>query len=300
MTEPQRSIFILGPARSGTSLLYRLLALHPDVAYISNWNARYPKATAVAALQRATRSSRSLRRRWFQVDGNAYVYGRRRPLSERLIPAPVEGEPVFTAAGILVDGSITNPNAADALRESIESITRFSGGTHFVNKRVANNQRIDLIHQALPEARFISIVRDGRAVALSLSGVNWWKDTEVPWAGVTPTEWEEQGNDPWELCARNWLNDIEAVETGLSDVPDRLQTTVTYEGFIATPTAQLKRLAEAVDLPISESWIREVESIPFPDHNQQWKKILPADAIRTITEIQEPALHRLGYLGTDS
>ena len=35
-------VFLLGPARSGTSLLYKLLCLHRDVAFISNYVARAP------------------------------------------------------------------------------------------------------------------------------------------------------------------------------------------------------------------------------------------------------------------
>ena len=51
--EPGQSpVFLVGAARSGTSLVYKALCLHPDVAYISNWVARYPKAPRLAALNR--------------------------------------------------------------------------------------------------------------------------------------------------------------------------------------------------------------------------------------------------------
>src|SRR6266576_161164 len=69
--------FIIGPARSGTSLLYKALCLHPDAAFISNWLARCPSVAALAALNRFARgSSARARRHWFWDDANAYVYGR--------------------------------------------------------------------------------------------------------------------------------------------------------------------------------------------------------------------------------
>lgn len=299
VTEPIAIVFILGPARSGTSLLYRLLALHPEVAFISNWNSRFPRVAAVGALQRATRSSRSLRRQWFRPDGNAYVYGRTRPLSERLVPAPVEGEPVFALAGINEDGTTRSPDAVDALRNQIARISRYTGGTFFVNKRVANNRRIALIHRAFPEAHFITITRDGRAVALSLSRVNWWQDSTVWWAGETPTEWAGRGNDPWELCAGNWVHEIDAIDEGLSDIPKEQQTTITYEALVADPCEQLTRVAESIGLPLDDSWLDEVGSVPLPA-NDHWRTELSDSVVRTITDVQRTTLQRLGYIVDES
>ena len=45
------TVFILGPARSGTTLLYKGLCLHPDVAFISNWSARFPRLPVVAGAE---------------------------------------------------------------------------------------------------------------------------------------------------------------------------------------------------------------------------------------------------------
>src|SRR3712207_4675195 len=92
-------LFLVGPARSGTSLLYKVLCLHPDASYVSNWLARFPSQTRLAALNRVARRYPELQRSvWFGQDGaNAYVYGRRRALRERMFPMPVEGEPLFAA-----------------------------------------------------------------------------------------------------------------------------------------------------------------------------------------------------------
>ncbi len=50
MTAIDRPIFLIGTGRCGSSLLYRLLGYHPDVAWLSHYTARF--GGHFAALQR--------------------------------------------------------------------------------------------------------------------------------------------------------------------------------------------------------------------------------------------------------
>jgi sulfotransferase family protein len=293
-------VFLVGPPRSGTSLLYKLLCLHPESAWISNWLARVPTATPLAALNRLTARAPHVRRRvWFGADGsNAYVYGRRRANRDRLFPMPHEGEPVYAAAGILQFGQLRPAASARAeaeLRTAVAAVRRASGAPVFVNKRIANNRRIPLLLRAFPDARFISLVRDGRAVALSLSKVDWWPDSLVWWYGDTPTRWAAEGKDPWVLCARNWLEELREVEDGLTRVPAEQVLGLSYESFLDTPVETLQRLADFAGLAPSRSWDRSVGSLAFPDRNEAWRTRLDDDAVRTITEIQSDELRKHGY-----
>src|SRR5688572_23205538 len=59
-------LFLLGAARSGTTLLYKALCLHPDVAYISNWTRKAPAAPVLAVLNRLPPYAPATRRAvWF-------------------------------------------------------------------------------------------------------------------------------------------------------------------------------------------------------------------------------------------
>ncbi|MHC4473659.1 MAG: sulfotransferase, partial [Planctomycetota bacterium] len=48
--EADRPIFIVGPHRSGTTLLYRKLAMHPDVGYYNRADRRCPWSPLLARM----------------------------------------------------------------------------------------------------------------------------------------------------------------------------------------------------------------------------------------------------------
>ncbi len=309
-------LFIVGAPRSGTTLLYKQLCLHPEAAWISNWARRAPGLPALALLNRlAPRLPGARRRTWFGVDAaNAYVYGRRRQLAERLFPMPVEGEPIYRRCGAPLDpGTATaaaSPMAAEApmapeamaaeaaerLRAGLRAIGRWSGGRVLVSKRIANNRRIPLLAAAFPAARLVNLVRDGRAVAWSLSRVDWWEDGVVWWYGGTPRHWREEGRDPWELCAMHWVRELAAIRAGLAAVPADQQLELHYEELVQAPVAVAERVAAFAGLPRDPRWPAELARLRYPPGKiDAWRERLTPEARRRIEGIQHDELQRLGH-----
>jgi hypothetical protein len=288
-------VFLVGAPRSGTSLVYKTLCLHPEASYISNWVRRLPAVPQLAVVNRAAARLPDLRlRAWFGGGDNAYVYGRRRPLWERAFPMPVEGEPLYARAGI--DGLDANGSCdLGRLRHSFSSVRRAAGGTTLVNKRVANNRRIPLLLEAFPGARFIEIVRDGRAVALSLANVDWWPDSVVWWCDMTPKRWEAAGRDPWELCARTWVEELHATEEGLRAVPEGQRLSISYEQLVRDPNTTLSGVAVFAQLDPAVAGRDWLEGVTFPDRNEAWRQRLDAAAVATIEAVERDDLRRCGY-----
>ena len=291
-------VFLVGAPRSGTSLVYKALCLHPDASWVSNWVRLFPSLPQLAMLNRAAPRLPGLRRRvWFGGGENAYVYGARRPLWERAFPMPVEGEPLYTRAGVASNGGHSDSGVQlEQLRKSFAAVRRASGGATVVNKRVANNRRIPLLLEAFPRARFVEIVRDGRAVALSLANVDWWPESVVWWCGQTPKQWEAGGHDPWELCARTWVEEVRATEAGLGAVPAGQRHSITYEQLVTDPHATLGDVASFAGLDSSEKAERWLEGVRFPDRNEAWRARLGSAAIATIEAIEGDDLARHGYV----
>jgi hypothetical protein len=286
-------LFILGAPRSGTSLLYRALALHPDAAWISNYTRRVPAFPELAVLNRMARLLPEARRQvWFGSDGdNAYRYGGGRSLLERLFPQPVEGEPVFERRHVLqgMDGTACTSGQL-RLRSDLDRISRASGGRVVVSKRIGHNRRIGLLAEVFPDARFLVVSRDGRAVARSLVAVDWWPDTHIWWFGGTPRQWVRCGGDELELAARHWVREIQVIEAGLARIPGSRVARTTYEQLVETPYDVLRETASFAGLRPDSRWQDELRNVRFPNRN------LAGDgADRRVTDIQALTLRALGY-----
>jgi len=293
-------VFLIGAPRSGTSLLYKSLALHDGFGYISNYNERLPRWSAVAVLNRLPAAVPAARRAvWFGgANGNAYVYNSGRPLAHKLLPMPTEGESLFTRCGIPeapVPPDLPHAATVSELRSSFARLRRFGGGQRVLCKRIANNLRLPLLVEAFPDATFVQLTRDGRAVAPSLRKVNWWPGFWVFWYGSTTDQWEAAGGDPWELAARHWVEEVQALEQGVRAVPEEQLIDLRYEDFVADPVGRLAEIAGRAGLPANAAWLAELRQLSFPDHNESWRTQLDPAALTTIEQVQRDTLRRYGY-----
>ena len=293
--------FLLGPARSGTSLVYKMLCLHGDVGYISNYVGRMPYLPWAGVLNRLPRRWDQLQRQvWFGGGSEAYSYNRQRSWLHRLAPEPVEGEPVFTHADFRQYPWQPDGDAGvqvDRLQRTLRRLSRSAGTATVVSKRIANNRRVPELVRACPDARFLAIVRDGRAVAASLAKVNWWEDDPLWWDGEgrSPRELEAQGADPWELCARNWVEDVRSVEDGLRVVPSDRFMRLRYEDIVAAPRDVMVAIAAFIGVTPDQDWLEKLARLDLGPRNDSWRT-LPPGALEVIERVQDEELRRYGYL----
>jgi hypothetical protein len=294
---PAAPVFLIGAPRSGTSLVYKALCLHSESAYVSNWVRKFPSVPALALFNRVPRRFPGARRRaWFSATSNAYVHNARRSLDRRIFPSPAEGEPFFTACGIGLEPPLTvGESERTALQRAVERVTRYSGASVFVNKRIANNRRIPLLVDAFPNARFVNIVRDGRAVASSLARVDWWEDSVVWWYGGTPRRWAADGGDPWELCARNWVEELAVIDTGLSAVSPGAVLHLRYEDLVSAPLTTFRRVAQFAHLPGDARWETDLGDLRI-EATDSWRTDLADEALKRIETIQADGLESHGYV----
>jgi Sulfotransferase family len=253
-----RVVALVGAGRGGTTLLYKLLSLHRDVAFLSNYQARAPRWPVLALTQRAVRDRHELKRQtWFKADGSAYFSGARRRL-HALVPAPSESEAVYASCGIPLEPPATlKPDAAAcaALARRFGEVLHHAGARVLLTKRTSNNRRIGWLESALPGIRYINLLRDGRAVARSLLKVEWWSEHELFWAGKSPTQLVAEGHDELELAARNWVEEVVGIERALAAVaPERIRT-LRYEDLVSDPEGALTGLLKFMGI--------EPDSDPF-------------------------------------
>lgn len=295
-TSPPDTTFLVGAGRSGTTLLYKILCLHPDVAYISNFHNRMPWLRGDLISWLAQRNSETKLRAWFKHGGNAYFVNR--PLAKRLVPTPVEGESLLAACGLPLFPSANERltvAAAERLRLTFKRIIQGAGARTLVCKRTANNRRIPLLDSALPTARYIQLIRDGRDVAHSLSKVEWWEGHTLWWDGRTAAELENTGEPRLRICARNWAREIEQLEGALKSIPEGRRMEIRYELLLKNPTEQVARVLDFIGLPFTVEYRKAVESLKLKSQPHKWRKQWTADDLSNVMSEAEPLLSQLGY-----
>jgi len=180
-----RPVFVIGTARCGLTPLMDLISYHKAFAWPSQFNNRHPKNYGVSFFSRLVdlpglRSS-SVKLRKFPRHAEAFALwndlflGFGRPFRD------------------LRAGDVT-PYTKARFQHAVAEIMRYQGKPRFIAE-YSGWSRIRFLKAIFPEAQFIHIVRDGRAVAHSLTNVAWWQG----WEGVHKWRW---GIPPPELLAQ--------------------------------------------------------------------------------------------------
>ena len=292
-----RTVFLLGAGRSGTTLLYKLLCLHQNARYISNFHIRGPLWFPANTVSSVFANYPSLRKwAWFQEKGNAYFMNR--PFFRRLIPTPVEGEKVYEKCGFSAlpnnNLSLTTDNYT-CLKKVFDSY-HTSSEQVFINKRTSNNQRISFLANSFGEAKYINLVRDGRAVAYSLNQVEWWNEHILWWAGRTPKEMEAQGYSPLTLSSMNWVKDVRAIQSGLAAIEPDNVLDICFEDLMANPVGVLTQTCQFMGLEVNKELIRVWQNVGLGESSEKWRAAWNDKMLDTVMLEQTSLLAELGYV----
>jgi omega-hydroxy-beta-dihydromenaquinone-9 sulfotransferase len=292
-----RVAFLVGAGRSGTTLLYKLLCLHPQVAYISNYENRFGRFVEGFAGRLVAHRPDSKLRAWFNKGGNAYFT--RRPLLQKVFPTPHEGESVFRACGVPLypaPGYLPSEASANMLRARFEHMRQRSGAAVFLSKRTANNRRIRLLTSIFPDARYVHLVRDGREVTQSLSTVEWWNGHKVWWDGRTPLEMERAGEPRLSICARNWVNELRELRRQLAQVERDKVYELRFEDLLRDPVGELERVVRFLGLELSPGYRKAIGVLSLGPVRDKWQSSWNETQLACVLNEAQPLLRELGYL----
>jgi hypothetical protein len=288
--------FLVGAGRSGTTLLYKLLCLHPQVAYISNYENRLPWFPDGLAARAIGGHVDTKLHAWFNRQGNAYFVDR--PWFRKLFPTPHEGESVYRACGVPLypaRDELPDPRTMQRLRGRFTTLRQRAGARVFLTKRTANNRRLRYLSAAFPEARYIHLVRDGREVAHSLAAVEWWSGHTVWWDGRTAAEMERCGESRLSLCARNWVRELEELRTQLQPIPAHRLVELRFEDLLRDPVGQLDRVVRFLGLGFSPAYRDAIEALQLRPMRARWGAEWDAHELACVLRETQPMLRQLGY-----
>jgi hypothetical protein len=207
-------IFVVGVARSGTTLLAALLSGHPRLD-------AGPESRFFARLRHLDDAARAR-----LIDGATWPG----PAVEFVASLRNQGHPVVELFGLTPDEvrtwlALRPPSIAAMLESLTVQHAERHGKARWVEKTPRHLLEIPALRAAWPDAALVRIVRDPRDVALSL--------TAMPFAGGTLVSNIVRIDDD-DRASRDAFGD------------DPRATTLRYEDLVTEPERELRRLCEAV------------------------------------------------------
>ncbi len=302
--EPQihEPVFLIGMPRSGTTLLFSVLAAHPELAWFSQYLERAPGRPAVAALSRVVDRAPALRK---SVDR----HGERRSRIGKLRIAPDEAYAVWERCcgerfryDYLL-GARASAAERSCARDIVAKVMRYQGKPRFAAK-ITGPARIGYLSSIFDDARFVHIVRDGRAVVDSLMRVPFWKDShrmrEPAWSGGLSDdalgEWRARGESAPELAAMQWRAVLETAREEAAAIEPERYTEVRYEDFVSDPHDVLDQITEFCDLPRKRGPHAFIdERVEIRNLNDRWREGPNAAEIERLSALLEEPLREHGY-----
>jgi len=266
----RQPIFIIGTGRSGTTLFLDLLGAHPDLAWFSNYNERFPQWPWLGMLARVHSlplANRLLKR------------------NSRYVPRPIES---YRMLDRCTNGLFTqhrNLTAGDATAEirsrfhrDVRQQLHLQAKSRFATK-YTGLPRTGFLNAVFPDALFIHVCRDGRAVANSLVRTDWWSSDPVGWRyGDIPTEdmreYEESGRTPIVLAGIAWKILMQQIEAECAALPPDRVLLVRYEDLVRDSVEAMRRAIEFCSLGWTPEFERHVSSQHIHDMDTKWTRQL--------------------------
>ncbi len=223
----------------------------------------------------------------------------------KLVPAicALRGQWLQTMGPDLAEAGVTEAVLDGAVRGFLTGLLEGLGreGVRVAEKTPHNMLHVALLGRLFPRARFVHLVRDGRAVAASLVKQRW----------IEPGT----GKPIW-YCAdlegamRYWASVVSTARAQAASVAGRYLE-VRYEDLVASPERTLRQvmafLGERWDpavlahhrsgavLPERESSSQAVARAVHTGAVERWRKEIPAGQLRALESQHGGLLERLGY-----
>ncbi|MHC4474809.1 MAG: sulfotransferase family protein [Planctomycetota bacterium] len=284
-----KPIIIIGAGRSGSTIFQTLLAHHPDLAWMSGLCGRFPSKPVL---------NRFLLR-LLEYPGLKGLL--------RTIIDPSECYPFweyyckgFTApCRDLTTDDVTLRNKR-ALGDAMARL--ITKKKHRLLLKITGWPRLGFLNSIFQDAKFIHVLRDGRAVANSLINVGFWKGWMGPenwrWGPLPPEyerEWREADKSFIVLAGIQWKVLMDAVEAAKKCIPAESLLEVKYEDFCTDPIRVLKHVTDFCELDWPYEFEKRLRKYNLSSSNYKWKKQLTQHQQIQLEETVKSHLPRYGY-----
>lgn len=254
---PREKFFLMGHARSGTTILTRLTRLHPEVHcnYQAHFFTRAPMLKSLVDSREAED--------WLSRKSNRWNHGR--DLSPLVMRA---------AADFIMERDAAREGRASA------SLVGDKSPSSSIHGQVVRDT-----HAVYPDAKLIYIVRDGRDVVISERFRNFVEDSQfltsedrriieslkidqTPFTNGTRSIFTE----PFiRQIAQRWADDLNEIDSESKRLYPGAYFSLRYEDLLAQPFAEMKKLWEFLGVPVDPGLEAEIQKEMGQNLDEEWQ-----------------------------
>lgn len=258
--------FIVGVPRSGTTLLSVFLGNHPDI-YMERRNVSFRIITIFKHAHRLIKHGTSLQ-------------------DPKFVKWLINNDPMGMTQEFFRDFQFEDQvDLVSAITEVIQTKQSNAGCQIWGDKAPQLQHWVDDAMYFFPGAKFVHIIRDGRAVASSLHRRSYQHRL------VSAQEWVD-GN----------LKGLEHQQK----IGKERYLIVKYEDLVSDPKTTLEQVCQFLNVPFHDDVLklddqelvsqdRYVKETPLKNKIDAWKEALTDQQIQSIEKIQGPTLMKFGY-----
>lgn len=298
-------IILYGAPRSGTTVIFEALSKHSKLGWFTNHYSRFPKLWWLNSL---------VRLKDFPLlkalpHGQKNQFNQNRSILSPLLPRPVEGYPIwrrFCGDKFLYDyliGKRATEKEITVVRREVKRVLR-SQKKQALALKLTGPSRLCYLNSLFPNAFFVHIVRDGRAVVCSQLNVHFWKlhgGFDRPWwnNGLQDDwqrEWEQHGGTTEALAAMQWRRILEVDEEERALIEPINYLRIRYEDFIHQPKETINSILTFTKLPHSDAIDSFIDkSKKYNDMNKKYVTFFTPAQISRLETIMGKWLEKYGY-----
>ena len=289
-----KPIFLIGCPRSGTTVIFESIYVHPELGWFSHYFDKWPDHLWLNMLNQLIALPFILNK----------VKNERRLFP--FIPEPTEGWNIWKKCfgEKFIYNSLSNnpPSLMEKKRAKklLYNNLLYQRKGQYIGK-LTGPPRINFLKQIFHDAIFINIVRDPRAVVSSLLNVSFWREGgySSPWWKDLPAkyekQWEETNKSPIALTALQWKYIVDLAEVEGDSLPSSQFMTIKYEDFTNEPEHTIKSVLRFCGLEFNKAISKQLIRLKVLSMNYKWQNKLSADHKGIIKDICSEMINKYDY-----
>lgn len=292
----EKPIFIVGAGRSGSTIFHEIFCQHSQVAWISKLCDVFPRQPKLNNL--------------LLESLDAMLVGQ---MVQNLVIQPrlIKPSEAYRFWEYYCPG-FTRPcrdlNAEDVTHQKRKSVQRALSNLLTSHRqrlliKITGWSRMEFLKEIFEDAKFIHVVRDGRAVVNSILQVDWWEGWQGPQSarggGFLPSQleqWEQYNRSFVALAAIEFNILMDAIQTARSNIKPENFLEIRYEDLCEKPVDIFRQTINFCELEWLPEFEQSIQGFDLRNTNYKWQKDLTPHQQEILENLLNPYLEVYNYI----